>query len=532
MPRGVKKVSEGIVQDGRSFVYVENNKNNIDDIKWEDIPEGAIKINSKTGLMEVKLEGESTWVPAGIKNDGTICIAKDTKIVAESFTIASINKQTKKFTYTIDGTDSKRESYINNDKEFVFEVQEDSFMPHRNLLTVTVDDCLTRTEANGGIKELDSTHFSMPEDLKVGMKITAEYHAVVRIGNPYPRVFMHADEPSGAEIGDIWIDTDGTLADDDFLVKDTDSNKKVSWSRVIGAPTTLKGFGLDTEVQNMINRAKIDYNNIKNIPAPKPVDAATLCGHKPGTKANEILLIPTDGKIPYDLLPDKIKYENLPKFVIGGSTPSSPENNKTVWFCTASGNTGVRVYTGNKWVTLEDSNFKTATNNSISRLDNALTTLEKKINSVESSVKVIEDGNSSSSGAIGSIATWSFVDGASYTVPFKCIAIFSKPPLLNEAVIGAYSYSYGYGKDSIGTATRTYSTGKYTHVNLITRNGSGMISPDSLGLGMNTVFVLNKGDVLKFNNTITTTYNAGWGSKTETRTFSPSGYNVTCVKIG
>ena len=68
MPRGVRKVNENIIQDGRSLIINEENEKNI---SWENIPDGSIKINSSNGMMYVKIKGESDWVPAGIKNDGT-----------------------------------------------------------------------------------------------------------------------------------------------------------------------------------------------------------------------------------------------------------------------------------------------------------------------------------------------------------------------------------------------------------------------------------------------------------------------------
>ena len=82
--RGIKKVSENILSDGRAIIVTEKDKDNY---VWADIPNGSLFIDTTTGIMQVKIEGESDWVPAGLKNDGTLCIAKDTKLVTEIYTI-------------------------------------------------------------------------------------------------------------------------------------------------------------------------------------------------------------------------------------------------------------------------------------------------------------------------------------------------------------------------------------------------------------------------------------------------------------
>ena len=86
--RGVKKVSENILTNGRAIIVTEKDK---DKYKWDEIPVGSKFIDTKTGIEQVKLEGQSDWVPAGIKNDGTLCIAKDTRLISEVFTITNMN---------------------------------------------------------------------------------------------------------------------------------------------------------------------------------------------------------------------------------------------------------------------------------------------------------------------------------------------------------------------------------------------------------------------------------------------------------
>ena len=59
------------------------------------------KINYKTGLetkevwasTDMSYSSETSWVPAGIKNDGTLSIARDTMIITEVFTIKKTSEQ-------------------------------------------------------------------------------------------------------------------------------------------------------------------------------------------------------------------------------------------------------------------------------------------------------------------------------------------------------------------------------------------------------------------------------------------------------
>ena len=96
--RGIKKVSENILSDGRAIIVTEKDKDNY---VWADIPNGSLFIDTTTGIMQVKIEGESDWVPAGLKNDGTLCIAKDTKLVTEIYTIVNPDEGNGNFSFKI-----------------------------------------------------------------------------------------------------------------------------------------------------------------------------------------------------------------------------------------------------------------------------------------------------------------------------------------------------------------------------------------------------------------------------------------------
>ena len=206
-PRGVRKTSELTMQKGRTPIFTEEDSTKL---SWSEIPDGALKVNPKTGVMQVKLEGESDWVPAGIKNDGTICIAKDTKIMLESFTILEIYEEALTFVYeTADG--GRRHSVILKDEinettEFVFEVEKADYMMARNVLNVRINDTLIRSANSGGLREISNKRFSLYDELKVGDIVTACYGSRLNIGNPYPRIFFGTVPPEEPENYDLWFD--------------------------------------------------------------------------------------------------------------------------------------------------------------------------------------------------------------------------------------------------------------------------------------------------------------------------------------
>lgn len=206
VPRGVRKASELITQQGRSIIITEEDDSKLD---WSQIPDGTLKVNPTTGLMSVKLEGETTWVPAGLRNDGTICIAKDSKQNVETFTIKTVDNGDGTFTYTNENGDQRHQP-IDGDL-YMFELEEGSYMCLRNMIEVTIDDIYTRSSASGGLIEHDMQRFYLSkEDIAVDAEITARYITTFRWGSPYPRIFVGSNEPSDAEVGDFWLDIDAT----------------------------------------------------------------------------------------------------------------------------------------------------------------------------------------------------------------------------------------------------------------------------------------------------------------------------------
>ena len=298
-PKGVRSVNENIVQPGRAFIITD-----MTDIAWDQIPDGSLFINPVSGIMQVKLAGESTWTPAGIKNDGTLCIARDTSLHVETFTITSLDNGDGTFTYVNEDGEQRYKQFDNNG--YIFELEHGSYIPGRNHLTVVLDDVLERSVVSGGIEELDSIRFKLLEKIPVGTELTVKYINWVRIGNPYPRVYEGYDDPEEAEIGDFFMDLDGTLDGLSDLGDEAISELRISWANITGKPTTVQGYGLrepfsyegHTHTVSEISGLAAALANA----IPDEIDATTLQGRVPDleyrAQANTIAVYDNNGKLP------------------------------------------------------------------------------------------------------------------------------------------------------------------------------------------------------------------------------------------
>ena len=299
-PRGVRKSSELIVQKGRTLIFTEEEAN---EILWSDIPNGSLKINPETGLMSVKIKGESNWVPAGIKNDGTISIARDTRLVTEVYTIVNPDEGDGHFSCENEAGET-RHFPLTDDGYPVFYLEKGSYQMLRNQVTVTIDDCLHRSVASGGIIELSETCIQLNEQLKAGQEVTIMYYNVVRIGNPYPRIFINDNEPDVAEVGDFWIDCNDNIGDDPNYEEDPYYDRHVDWSNVDGKPTTLAGYGIRDNVAAKEHKHSI--NDITDFPLTMRANggnADTVGNKSVGTGIGNIPTIGTNGKLDQSIVP-------------------------------------------------------------------------------------------------------------------------------------------------------------------------------------------------------------------------------------
>ena len=263
--RGVRKVSERILQDGRTLVYTEEDASKLD---FSEIPDGSLKVNKKQGTVEVKLTGQSNWVPANLNNDGTLCIAKDNLISVETFTITSTDCGNNEFRY-LNSEGQARRMPKTAEGGYVFELEKGSYQKVRSHLEVTIDDVLHRDAASGGLIELTEKRFELRETLMPDMKITAKYARLVKLGNPMPRVFIGAKKPENAQIGDIWIDTSENAESTSEMSPD-ERKTLISFGNVVGKPTDLAGYGITDDVA--YNGHVHSYKDILDFPVTMPAN--------------------------------------------------------------------------------------------------------------------------------------------------------------------------------------------------------------------------------------------------------------------
>ena len=234
--------------------------------------------------VNTEINPQTDWVPLGVKNDGTLSIAKDTILKKEIFTIQNKNYAPNEFTYTTqDG--QVRHGVIGGNGEFIFTLEKGHYAPGRNMLSVLVNGAFPLHLYDDGFKEISEIRFAVNEPLENGTVIIADYAMIFRIGNPYPRFFLGNDEPEDAEIGDFWLDYDATLDDIDVLGEDIEANKTLSWDRITGKPNTIQGYGiidnlsyvghthqpndilnLQNWTQNVISNQNIQWNKITGKP--------------------------------------------------------------------------------------------------------------------------------------------------------------------------------------------------------------------------------------------------------------------------
>lgn len=390
--RGVRKLSERNLQQKRALILTEEDAQKLD---WSEVPVGTLKVNPTTGMLSVKLQdvlilkennkqlenhlivqqgansdpedpvvrivdrtvadfpthgtepttykrkdiflsSQTDWLPAGIKNDGTISIAKDEILVEETFLIVDPNPDIQ-HTYTYKNYKGElRHMPVTDEGYLVFELELGSYLKHRNHLSVNIDDVLERTASSGGLVELTENRFALTEKLVSGQEITARYYSAVRIGNPYPRVFESSDEPTKAEEGDLWIeDKPVEEIDDNHL--DTGEEMPpwgpIDWKWITGKPQSLKGYGI---VDNVEYKNHTHYvTDIVDFPSTMPANggnADTVKGHTVGENPGNIPLIDQDGKIARSLVPElNLTIESISGFSIGTQAPASPKEND-IWF--------------------------------------------------------------------------------------------------------------------------------------------------------------------------------------------------------
>lgn len=312
-PKGVRQVSENVLQPGRALIITNENFN---DYEWNELPDGTLHVDEETGNISVKLKGETTWSPIGLKNDGTLVISRDTQFGEEVFKIKSIDKANGTFIY-INSKDEQRHKTFDK-TGFIFEIETGTYLQGRNHLEVTIDDCLTRTVMNNGIEEINERSFKIKEDLVEGQIISVRYVRWAKIGNPYPRFYLNAQEPENPEIGDFWLDPNGSLQEGSLEQDLLDNpNTLITWDKISGKPTTLQGYNIkDPVAMKGHTHRLLDITDI-----PSGGFAAQQQVYSDMTAIEEYIAN------------KKAEDEKNKTLYIQDTRPSAPKN-ETIWICT------------------------------------------------------------------------------------------------------------------------------------------------------------------------------------------------------
>lgn len=348
-PRGVRTIGEQLLRENRALIVTNQNKDDLLKI-WSQLPDGTIHVDPVTGIISTKIVGRSTWTPYGIDADKTMVVSRDTQFNEETFIIKSIDKAAGTFSYENAKGDKTHSVCLNSGKEFVFVLEKGSYMMGRNHLEVTLDDCLIRTVMSGGIQEISDLKFKVMDELVEGQKITVRYVKWTKIGNPYPRFFLGAEEPESADLGDFWLDPNGEL-DENSILADLNEDKTltVNWDRITGTPTTLKGYGIKEEysLKGHTHRTL----DMADFPTSMPAnggDSNTVQGKEPGFAPGNLAVLDGAGCISSSMFP--VNYlNNTGAIVFQDSKPSSPLNN-SIWVCTSASDPHIEVFASYKWI--------------------------------------------------------------------------------------------------------------------------------------------------------------------------------------
>ena len=281
---------------------------------------------------------ETSWVPAGIKNDGTLSIARDTMIITEVFTIKKTSEQSANGEVTVyTNTEGETRRVVKKAGKHVFELEHGEYIPRRSYLEVYIDDVLRRDAKSGGVEEIDTRHFALDEELIPGQEITVRYMRVFRIGNPYPRIFMGCCAPEASENGDLWIeDIEVTDIDDNHLGTGEEPLPTIEWSQIVGRPNSLRGYGIIDNVEYKNHAHHV--SDIIDFPAALPASGGNsdyVKGHTTGEKPGDIPVLNNAGKLPGYLIDDSFspKVTNINGLSIGPNPPVPAEQN-SLWFDT------------------------------------------------------------------------------------------------------------------------------------------------------------------------------------------------------
>ena len=349
-PQGIRKINENVLQEQRALILTDTNKDNYD---FNSLPDGTIYIDTTNGNEYIKLKGQTDWVARNVKADNTIAIMKDSMVVNEVFTVKSIDTTNKTFVYTTD-TDQQMTGKIDGSGHLVFNLNKGTYLPGRNHLNVKIDGILERTVQDGNLVEINENRFYVTDTLETGHRLNVEYIKWIRIGNPYPRFYLSNDEPTEAEVGDLWLDEDANLDSDTGANTDDDfaNEAKISWSRIADTPNTLVGYGIKSPQYTIVGHSHV-WKDISDRPSSLPANggnANTVGGHAPGTGGNNVATLDELGCLVPSMFPNQFLIKTGALYV----QEEQPNNivDKSLWICTKRDDPHIEIFVNSAWLRL------------------------------------------------------------------------------------------------------------------------------------------------------------------------------------
>lgn len=129
----------------------------------------------------------------------------DTEIMVEIFNIVAGNNGDGTFTYETDGQQITGE--LTPEGWQIFKLKKGHFIPHKNRLEVTIDDHSHRSEASGGVIEIDETTFVLTMPESAGVEVTVKYYERIGAAAEYNiRVSPTSQKPPNVDKTIMWFE--------------------------------------------------------------------------------------------------------------------------------------------------------------------------------------------------------------------------------------------------------------------------------------------------------------------------------------
>jgi len=202
--RGVKKVNETIIENGRSLVINEDERS----LDMKRIPDGSLRSDPQTGQLYSKLGGNDFFTPLALRMDGSVMPPAEITRYEETYTIKQNDVTTRRFWYEFEG--ETYEGEITN-QGYEFHLKKGFYRRGRGYIHAIINGVkYVDAEASGGLIEADADYFIIKSDLMLGQ--------FLEVGTTISVKYFHAIARGRQKYGpaQLWLDLSGD--------KDSDEN--------------------------------------------------------------------------------------------------------------------------------------------------------------------------------------------------------------------------------------------------------------------------------------------------------------------